>query len=39
VQLARLEETTAAPVSSLPYLFVPEVGVAEIGALAGMVEH
>ncbi len=36
-QLARLVEMCAAPVSTLPYLFVPELGVEEIGALAQMV--
>ncbi|MGH2986316.1 MAG: ArsA family ATPase, partial [Solirubrobacterales bacterium] len=33
-QLARLEELTEAPVTTLPFLFEPELGVDEIGALA-----
>jgi anion-transporting ArsA/GET3 family ATPase len=33
-QLARLEENCEAPVSPLPFLFEPELGVDEIGALA-----
>jgi anion-transporting ArsA/GET3 family ATPase len=33
-QLARLEELTEAPVTTLPFLFEPELGVEEIGALA-----
>jgi anion-transporting ArsA/GET3 family ATPase len=36
-QLARLEELCEAPVSTLPYLFEPELGVDEIGALADLV--
>ena len=33
-QLARLEELTEAPVTTLPFLFEPELGVEEIGVLA-----
>jgi anion-transporting ArsA/GET3 family ATPase len=33
-QLARLEELTEAPVTTLPFLFEPELGVEEIGGLA-----
>jgi anion-transporting ArsA/GET3 family ATPase len=33
-QLARLEELTEAPVTKLPFLFEPELGVEEIGVLA-----
>jgi len=33
-QLARLEEITEAPVTTLPFLFEPELGVEEIGVLA-----
>lgn len=33
-QLARLEELTEAPVTTLPFLFEPELGVEQIGALA-----
>jgi anion-transporting ArsA/GET3 family ATPase len=33
-QLARLEELTEAPVTTLPFLFEPELGVEEIAALA-----
>jgi anion-transporting ArsA/GET3 family ATPase len=33
-QLARLEESCAAPVTRLPYLFAPELGAEEIGMLA-----
>ncbi|MFI5122387.1 MAG: ArsA family ATPase [Vicinamibacteria bacterium] len=33
-QLARLEENCEAPVSTLPFLFSPDLGVDEIGALA-----
>ena len=33
-QLARLEELTEAPVTTLPFLFEPELGVDEIGVLA-----
>jgi anion-transporting ArsA/GET3 family ATPase len=33
-QLARLEELTEAPVTTLPFLFEPDLGVEEIGALA-----
>jgi anion-transporting ArsA/GET3 family ATPase len=33
-QLARLEELTEAPVTTLPFLFEPELGVEEIGLLA-----
>jgi anion-transporting ArsA/GET3 family ATPase len=33
-QLARLEELTEAPVTTLPFLFDPELGVEEIAALA-----
>ena len=33
-QLARLEELCEAPVSTLPFLFEPEIGVEEIGVLA-----
>jgi anion-transporting ArsA/GET3 family ATPase len=36
-QLARLEELTEAPVTTLPFLFAPELGVDEIGELAGVV--
>jgi anion-transporting ArsA/GET3 family ATPase len=36
-QLARLEENCEAPVSSLPYLFDPELGVDSIAALADLV--
>ncbi len=36
-QLARLEELTEAPVETLPFLFSPELGVEEIGALAAQV--
>ena len=35
-QLARLERETKAPVSTLPFLFEPELGPEQIGALAGM---
>jgi anion-transporting ArsA/GET3 family ATPase len=34
-QLARLEELTRAPVTTLPFLFEPELGVEGVGALAG----
>ena len=34
LQLARLEESCKAPVSRLPFLFAPELGVEEIGVLA-----
>ncbi len=34
-QLARLEELTEAPVTTLPFLFEPELGVEQIGMLAG----
>jgi anion-transporting ArsA/GET3 family ATPase len=33
-QLARLEELTEAPVTTLPFLFEPDLGVEEIGVLA-----
>ena len=33
-QLARLERETKAPVRTLPFLFEPELGVEQIGALA-----
>lgn len=33
-QLARLEEMTKAPITTLPYLFDPEIGVEQIEALA-----
>ncbi len=33
-QLARLEELATAPVTTLPFLFEPEIGVEQIGALA-----
>jgi anion-transporting ArsA/GET3 family ATPase len=33
-QLARLEELTEAPVSTLPFLFEPDLGLEEIGVLA-----
>jgi anion-transporting ArsA/GET3 family ATPase len=36
-QLARLEELTEAPVTTLPFLFEPELGVEQIGMLAGAV--
>ena len=36
-QLARLERETKAPVSTLPFLFEPELGPEQMGALAGMV--
>jgi len=36
-QLARLEELCEAPVSTLPYLFEPNLGVDEIAALADLV--
>ncbi|HEX5956978.1 MAG TPA: ArsA family ATPase [Solirubrobacterales bacterium] len=36
-QLARLEELTEAPVTTLPFLFEPELGVEEIGVLADAV--
>jgi anion-transporting ArsA/GET3 family ATPase len=34
-QVARLEELTEAPLTSLPFLFEPQLGVEEIGMLAG----
>ena len=37
LQLARLEASCEAPVSTLPYLFAPELGVDEIDELAGLV--
>jgi len=36
-QLARLEELTEAPLTTLPFLFEPQLGVEEIGMLAGAV--
>jgi len=36
-QLARLEELTEAPVTTLPFLFEPELGVEQIGELAAVV--
>jgi anion-transporting ArsA/GET3 family ATPase len=36
-QLARLEELTEAPVTTLPFLFEPDLGVEEIGVLADAV--
>jgi anion-transporting ArsA/GET3 family ATPase len=36
-QLARLESITEAPVTTLPYLFAPELGLDEIGELAELV--
>jgi anion-transporting ArsA/GET3 family ATPase len=36
-QLARLEELTEAPVTTLPFLFEPDLGVEEIGGLADAV--
>jgi anion-transporting ArsA/GET3 family ATPase len=36
-QLARLEELTEAPVTTLPFLFEPQLGVDEIGMLAAAV--
>ncbi len=33
-QLARLDELTRAPVTTLPFLFEPEIGLEQIGALA-----
>lgn len=35
-QLARLEELTEAPVTTLPFLFEPELGVEQIGELAAV---
>jgi anion-transporting ArsA/GET3 family ATPase len=35
-QLARLEELTEAPVSTLPFLFEPDLGIEQIGGLAEM---
>jgi anion-transporting ArsA/GET3 family ATPase len=37
-QLARLEELCSAPVTTLPFLFEPEIGVEQIRALAGGIE-
>jgi anion-transporting ArsA/GET3 family ATPase len=37
-QLARLEELCSAPVSTLPFLFEPEVGIEEIRVLSALVE-
>ena len=37
-QLARLEEMTSAPVTTLPYLYDPDVGAAEIAGLAEFVQ-
>ena len=37
-QLRRLDEMTSAPIATLPYLFAPEVGPAEISGLAQYVE-
>jgi anion-transporting ArsA/GET3 family ATPase len=36
-QLSRLEEMTSAPITTLPYLFDPELGAEEIAGLAGYV--
>jgi hypothetical protein len=36
-QLERLESMTEAPVTTLPYVFAPELGPAEIGQLAELV--
>jgi anion-transporting ArsA/GET3 family ATPase len=36
-QLARLESITEAPVTTLPYVFAPELGLEEIGELAELV--
>jgi anion-transporting ArsA/GET3 family ATPase len=38
-QLARLEELTEAPVTTLPFLFEPELGVEQIAALAAGVDR